>query len=224
MKLLSTFSKASSGAPSRRHFLRTSLGAAAGAAVVGPNIVKAETLGNKDKAAANSRIGIGFVGMGIISGGHLSTFSGHKEMQAIGVCDVKPDKLKWAGDYLRGQRSLEGFVETSQFEELIAHKDLDALCVTTPDHWHAGVALAAMKAGKDVYVEKPMTLTMEESFLMREAEKKFGRLKDRPETAMVIGYRAFTGKSHLFAVASSIFFIGTTAKHQQIDHVVFCYP
>lgn len=164
-----------SQSPSRRCFLKTTLGAAAGGVVIAPNIVKAETLGNKDKAGANSRIGIGFVGMGLISGGHLGSFSGNKECQPIGVCDVKAWQLKKAGDNLR-KRGHKGFVETAKFEELIANQDVDAVIVTTPDHWHAGVALAAMKAGKDVYVEKPMTLTMEESFLMREAEKKYGRI------------------------------------------------
>ena len=161
--------------PSRRRFLKTTFGAAAAGTVVGPNIVKAETLGNKDKAGANSRIGVGFVGMGLISGGHLGWFSGNKECQPIGVCDVKPGQLKKAGDRLR-KGGHKDFLETSKFEEIIGHKDCDIVIVTTPDHWHAGVALAAMKAGKDVYVEKPMTLTMEESFLMREAEEKYGRI------------------------------------------------
>jgi len=158
----------------RRRFLRTSF-AAAGAAVVGPNIVKAETLGNEEKEAASERIGIGFIGMGLISKGHLATFSGMKELQPIAVCDVKPQQLQQAGEVLR-KKGHEGILETALFEEVLAHPDVDAVCVTTPDHWHAAIALAAMKAGKDVYVEKPMTLTIEESFLMREAEKKYGRI------------------------------------------------
>lgn len=143
--------------------------------MVGPNIVKAETLGNGNKDAANSRIGIGFIGMGLIAGGHLKTFSGMKEMQAIAVCDVK----KWQLDNAAGQlekRGIKGFMKTDKFEEVLANPDIDAVCVTTPDHWHAAIALAAMKAGKDVFVEKPMTLTVEEGKLMVEAEKKYGRI------------------------------------------------
>lgn len=160
--------------PSRRRFLRTSFAAAAGA-VAAPNIVSSQTLGDKDKAAANSRIGIGFIGMGLISGGHLKTFSGMKDMQAMAVCDVKKWQLDKAAGVLE-KRGIKGFMKTDKFEEVLANKDIDAVCVTTPDHWHAAIALAAMKAGKDVYVEKPMTLTVEESKLMVEAEKKYGRI------------------------------------------------
>ncbi len=158
---------------SRRHFLKSTL--AAGAAFAGPNIVRAQTLGNKDKDAANSRIGMGFIGMGLISGGHLKTFSGMKEMQPLAVCDVKPNQLKRAVKTLEG-KGFKDIIATSQFEEVLANPAIDAVCVTTPDHWHAAIALAAMKAGKDVYVEKPMTLTIEESKLMVEAEKKYGRI------------------------------------------------
>ncbi len=160
--------------PSRRRFLRTSFAAAAGV-VVSPNIIRSQTLGDASKDAANSRIGLGFIGMGLISEGHLKTFSGMKEVQPIAVCDVKSWQLDQAATELES-RGHKGFLKTSKFEEVLAHPDIDAVCVTTPDHWHAGIALAAMKAGKDVYVEKPMTLTIEESKLMVEAEKKYGRI------------------------------------------------
>ncbi|MDX1680360.1 MAG: Gfo/Idh/MocA family oxidoreductase [Akkermansiaceae bacterium] len=158
----------------RRRFLKTSL-VVSGAALAGPNIVRAQTLGNGKKDAANSRIGMGFIGMGLISRGHLGTFSGMKEVQPLAVCDVKADKLGEAAEKLE-KRGHKGFMKTSKFEEVIANPDIDAVCVTTPDHWHVGIALAAMKAGKDVYVEKPMALTVEESKLMVEAERKYGRI------------------------------------------------
>ncbi len=153
---------------SRRRFLKTSL-AAAGAFSAGPQILRAETTG------ANDRIGMGFIGMGLISGGHLATFSGMKEVQPIAVCDVK----KWQLDKAAGELKKRGFndiVATAEFEEVLANPAIDAVCVTTPDHWHAAIALAAMKAGKDVYVEKPMTLTIEEGKALVEAEKKYGRI------------------------------------------------
>jgi predicted dehydrogenase len=159
---------------SRRHFLKTSL-TAAGAVIAGPQILRAETLGNATKDAANSRIGMGFIGMGLISDGHLRTFSSMKGVQAIAVCDVKEDQLKKALATLK-EKGIEGVTATSRFEEVLANPDIDAVCVTTPDHWHVGIALAAMKAGKDVYVEKPMSLTIEEGKAMVAAEKKYGRI------------------------------------------------
>jgi len=158
----------------RRHFLRSALGTA-GAVFAGPQIVRSETLGNATKAAANSRIGMGFIGMGLISDGHVVSFPGMKNVQPIAVCDVKDAHLKNAVGTLKG-KGYEDIFATPHFEEVLARPDIDAVCVTTPDHWHAAIALAAMKAGKDVYVEKPMTLTIEEGKALVAAEKKYGRI------------------------------------------------
>ncbi len=158
----------------RRQFLKSSLGTA-GAVFAGPQIVRAQTLGNESKAAANSRIGMGFIGMGLISDGHVRSFPGMKNVQPIAVCDLKEAQLKAAVNVLKG-KGYEDILATSRFEEVLARTDIDAVCVTTPDHWHAAIALAAMKAGKDVYVEKPMTLTIEEGKALVAAEKKYGRI------------------------------------------------
>ncbi|MBK1825867.1 Gfo/Idh/MocA family protein [Haloferula rosea] len=156
---------------SRRRFLKTSLGAA----VAGPQIVRAETLGNKNAAGANSRLGIGFIGVGQISQGHMVSFASMKDVQPIAICDVRQSALQNAEKKL-ADRGHKGLQATSKYEEVISNPDIDVVCVTTPDHWHAAIALEAMKAGKDVYVEKPMTLTIEEGQKMVEAEKKYGRI------------------------------------------------
>ncbi|MFU8893311.1 MAG: Gfo/Idh/MocA family protein [Luteolibacter sp.] len=158
----------------RRRFLTSSLAAASGFAAA-PQILRAETLGNATKAAANSRIGMGFIGMGLISDGHLKTFAGMKDVQPIAVCDVKAWQLEKAVKTLK-ERNFDDIQATANFEDIIANPAIDAVCITTPDHWHVAMALAAMKAGKDVYVEKPMTLTVEEGKAMVEAEKKYGRI------------------------------------------------
>jgi hypothetical protein len=159
---------------SRRQFLKSSLGAA-GAVFVAPHIVRAETLGTAAKAAANSRIGMGFIGMGLISDGHVRSFPGMKNVQPIAVCDVKDQALQRAVATLK-EKGYADILATARFEEVLAHPDVDAVCVTTPDHWHAAIAVAAMKAGKDVYVEKPMTLTIEEGKAMVAAEQKYQRI------------------------------------------------
>ena len=158
----------------RRRFLKSSL-TAAGAVIAGPQIVRAETLGNAAKTGANSRIGMGFIGMGLISEGHLGTFAGMKDVQPLAVCDVKEWQLKKAVGVLKS-KGHNDIKATARFEEVLSNPDIDAVCVTTPDHWHAAIAIAAMKAGKDVYVEKPMTLTIEEGKMMVAAEKKYGRI------------------------------------------------
>jgi predicted dehydrogenase len=158
-----------SNTPSRRQFLKSSLFATS-AVFAGPQIVRAETLGNANKAGANSRIGMGFIGMGLISDGHVRSFPGMKNVQPIAVCDVKEESLKKAQGVMI-EKGFKDIIATSRFEE-----DIQAVCVTTPDHWHAAIAIAALKAGKDVYVEKPMTLTIEEGKALVAAEKKYGRI------------------------------------------------
>lgn len=160
--------------PNRRHFIKASLGTA-GAMFAGPQIVRAETLGNAGKAAANSRIGMGFIGMGLISDGHVRSFPGMKNVQPIAVCDVREEPLKKAVGIL-SEKGFKDIIATPRFEEVISNPDIQAVCVTTPDHWHAAIALAALKAGKDVYVEKPMTLTIDEGKALVAAEKKYGRI------------------------------------------------
>jgi predicted dehydrogenase len=138
-------------------------------------ILKAETLGNSKKASANSRIGIGFIGTGIISDGHLKSFAGMKEIQAVAACDVRQSSLDAALEKLakKGATSVQA---TAYSEEVIQNPDVDIVCISTPDHWHAALAIEAMKAGKDVYVEKPMTMTVEEGKAVLAAEQKYGRI------------------------------------------------
>jgi predicted dehydrogenase len=160
--------------PNRRFFLKKSFGAA-GAVFAGPQIIRAETLGNAKKTGANSRIGMGFIGMGLISDGHVRSFPGMKNVQPIAVCDVRDEPLKRALGVLN-EKGFKDIIATTHYEEIIANPDIQAVCVTTPDHWHAAIALAALKAGKDVYVEKPMTLTIEEGKALVAAEKKYGSI------------------------------------------------
>ena len=158
----------------RRHFLRQSI-AATGFLLGAPNIIKAETLGNANKASANSRIGIGFIGVGLIAKGHLISFSGMKDVQAVAVCDVRRANLDSAVEIL-AQKGATSVAATQYYEELLQNPAVDIVCIATPDHWHAAIAIEAMKAGKDVYVEKPMTLTVEEGKAVLAAEQKYGRI------------------------------------------------
>ncbi|MDP4609796.1 MAG: Gfo/Idh/MocA family oxidoreductase [Opitutales bacterium] len=159
---------------SRRTFVKNSA-AAVGALLVAPQIVRAQTLGNADKNGANSRIGLGFIGTGLIAKGHLASFPSLKEVQPIAVCDVREKAIKGALRIL-GQKGYKDLQTSAHAEEILANPDVDVVCIATPDHWHAALAIEAMKAGKDVYVEKPMTLTIEEGKAVIAAQKKYGRV------------------------------------------------
>jgi predicted dehydrogenase len=159
---------------SRRHFIGSSL-AAAGGMMGAPQIVRAETLGNAAKTAANSRIGVGFIGLGLMGEAHLRSFTGMRQTQPVAVCDVKDWRLRSALDILK-EKDFHEIQASSRFEEILANPAVDVVCIVTPDHWHAAIAVMAMKAGKDVYVEKPMTLTIDEGKMLVEAEKKYGRI------------------------------------------------
>ena len=158
----------------RRHFLKQSV-AAAGFLLGAPSIIKAETLGNANKAGANSRIGIGFIGTGLIAKGHLVSFASMRDVQAVAACDVRTSNLTQAVERL-ASKGAKSVAATQYYEELLQNPAVDIVCIATPDHWHAAIAIEAMQAGKDVYVEKPMTLTIEEGKAVLAAEQKYGRI------------------------------------------------
>jgi len=158
---------------SRRDFLKK--GAVLGSSLaVAPMILRAETLGMKGRIGPNSRINIGLIGFGKQIGAHLGLV-GNQAIHPLYVCDLKPWQLKDAKDKV-ASRGYADVVATPDYEDLIQDPGVDAVVVVTPDHWHAAISLAAMKAGKDVYVEKPMTLTIAEGKAMVEAEKRYGSI------------------------------------------------
>ncbi|MCY4187259.1 MAG: Gfo/Idh/MocA family oxidoreductase, partial [Bryobacterales bacterium] len=108
---------------------------------------------------ANDTIGIGVIGLGNISGGHLKEYARRPGARITAVCDIYAPRLD------RGvtQSAARGY---RRYEDLIQDPRVDAVIVCTPDHWHAPMAIAAMQAGKDVDVEKPMSLTIAEAAQM----------------------------------------------------------
>ena len=157
----------------RRKFLKQS--AKAVTTLLGaPLILRSQTLGDARKVAANSRIGIGFVGAGLICEHHLKSFAGMKELQAVAVCDVRQSRIEDAKNLL-SEKGVSSVAATTYYEELIQNPDVDIVCVATPDHRHAAIAIEAMKEGKDVFVENPMTLTIEEGSSAC-GGRKYGRI------------------------------------------------
>jgi predicted dehydrogenase len=162
----------------RREFLKHA--ALSGAALVLPAIVPASVL---SADAPSNRITIGLVGMGLMMHSHHHIMLGRGDVQVLAVCDVdrtKRDRAKAETEkaYAAKQASgtYRGCDAYNEYESVVGREDIDAVFVVTPDHWHTMISVAAMRHGKDVYVQKPMTLTIREGRLMSDTAKQSGAI------------------------------------------------
>jgi len=158
----------------RRQFLKHAAGTTAGAAVF-PYVVSASALGNTGGVAASERITVGCIGVGPQGSGVMGNFLKQKDAQVVAVCDVKSHVLKAAQDRVNKHYDGTGCAAYKDFRQLLARADIDAVLVATPDHWHVLAALAAVRAGKDVYLEKPMGLSLAQDQALRTAVHRHGR-------------------------------------------------
>lgn len=134
-------------------------------------------------SAANDRITLGLIGMGRINNSHLRTFTGFDDVQIVAACDCVGSRLDHYSAmiddiYAKKKKSgtHKGVAKHRDFRELIARDDIDAVVIGTPDHWHAIPSIMACNAGKDVYCEKPLSLTIEEGRAMVNAARKNKRV------------------------------------------------
>ena len=161
---------------SRRDFVKRSVAGALAA----PLFLPASALGRAGQAPASERLTLGFIGMGTMNRGHLGHFLGQKDVQVLAVCDVdttrRENARKMVEDRYGKNGTYKGCGAYNDFRELLARKDIDAVVIATPDHWHAIPVLEACKAGKDIYCEKPLTLTIAEAKRLIEAVRKYNRV------------------------------------------------
>jgi predicted dehydrogenase len=115
---------------------------------------------------SNERVRLGVVGLGNRGDQLLDAFAPHKDAEVVALCDVYEPYLAPAQKKVGGRAKL-----FHDFRELLAQKDIDAVVIATPDHWHALQFVAACRAGKDIYVEKPLSLTIAEGQRMVQAAK-----------------------------------------------------
>ena len=148
----------------RRNFLKTGLGAAA--ALGFPAIVPASVLG---QFAPSKRINIGAIGVGRISRVHdMPMILQYDRARIVAVCDLDAHRVedgkKFVNDYYATKtgKPYDGVTGYANYHNLLANKDIDAVVVSTPDHWHALIGVDAVRAGKDVYLQKPASLTIAE--------------------------------------------------------------
>ena len=143
----------------RRFFIKTAAMAAAGAASF-PYIVSASSLGGDGQVAPSEQINLGLIGTGNINGHHREAFLAEKDARIVAVCDPVTARREGYRDRINQAYQSDVCSDYRDFRELLARRDIDGVCIATPDHWHAVMAIAAMQAGKDVYVEKPLTRTV----------------------------------------------------------------
>lgn len=146
-------------------------------------IVPRRVLGGPGFTAPSDEITLGFIGVGRQGTGLGKRFQENAANRIIAACDVDQSKLQRFKDQTElkyaetlAQNDYEGCRVFDDWRELIDRDDIDAVVVATPDHWHSQISVAAMKAGKDVYCEKPMSLTIHEGQQMVKAARKYDRV------------------------------------------------
>ncbi len=167
----------------RRAFLQR-VTCATGAALTAPLVVPARALGADGTVAPSNRITIGFIGTGRqVFYANLPWHLASEETQVVAVCDVdscRMDKAKAKVEETYTTKSpagtWKGCATHGDFRDLLARKDIDAVMISTPDHWHAYMAIEAAKAGKDIALEKPISLSVAEGRAIAEAVKQHNRV------------------------------------------------
>ena len=149
----------------RRQFLK-----AAAVAVAVPLFVPRTVFADAKRPGANDRIGVAGIGVGRQGGGVFGAAAGDKRTDAVAICDV----WKKRGLEIAAKHKIPENAVSQDYRKVIDRKDVDAIVTATPEHWRSLICVHAALAGKHLYVEKPITLTIEDGVLMRKAAKKTG--------------------------------------------------
>ncbi len=147
---------------SRRKFIQTT----GAAAIAAPLIMKSSFL-NGQNLPASDRINLGIIGCGGMGMANLNACVTNPNVVVTAACDVWKDRLDPVVE--RFKTTCTGYTD---FREMLRKKDLDAVIISTPAHWHALIAIAACEAGKDIYLQKPMTMHLGESLAVRNAVRQ----------------------------------------------------
>ena len=147
---------------SRRRFIKT-----AGAAAIAAPVIMQSSMAAGKKVLASDKINLGIIGCGGLGNVSLDICSSQPDVVVTAACDVWKDRMDPV--LTKFGSTCTGYTD---FRELLQRKDLDAVIIATPAHWHAIMAIAASEAGKDIYLQKPMTMHVGESLAVRNAVKK----------------------------------------------------
>ena len=160
----------------RRQFLKTAAVTGAAAVAGFPTIVKASALGKGGAVAPSDRIVMAGIGFGMMGPGNMESFLEKPEVQWVAVCDLDTEPLAMAKGMVDKKYGNKACATYHDFRELYQRKDLDAVSIAVPDHWHAILSIAALRAGLDVYGEKPLTHNLREGRALCDAVKRYGRV------------------------------------------------
>jgi predicted dehydrogenase len=152
----------------RRKFLKT-----AAVSVAIPYILPSSVVSCIGREVPSKRLTLGLIGLGSMGMRHLKGFLQEEDCRIVGVCDVDASRLSAAAGEINKHYKNNDCAEYRDFRELVARDDVDTLCISVPDHWHAIIALAGILAGKDIYGEKPLTLTITEGQALVEAVNRY---------------------------------------------------
>ena len=175
---------------SRRNFLK--MAGAASVAAAMPAIVPGSALGLDGSVAPSNRVNMGFIGLGGQGTGHLlgggwtyvpGGYMARKDVQVLAVCDVDQRHRQSARERCNrlyaeetGQSTYNGVKDYNDFLAVLARPDIDAVLIAVPYHWAAILAVTAMRAGKDVYCEKPIAVSIREGQAVRQVSRRFERV------------------------------------------------
>jgi len=157
--------------------------------VAAPWVVPASVLGGENKPAPSERISLGIIGVNGMGSANLANCAAHPDVVVTAICDVSAARREAA--VARHQATAKGHTD---FRELLARADVDAVIIAAPPHWHALMAIEAVKAGKDIYLQKPMTLYPAETLAVRNAVNRHQRISQ-------VGTQIHAGQNYRNAVA-----------------------
>jgi len=173
----------------RRKFIKRTVSAASGL-IIAPTIIPSYARGGNGKTAPSDKIRLALIGCGNQGSSDIMQFAQDDRVQVVALCDVNRRGGGYWGGSVRGREVVEemlndfytekndktfkGLRLTEEFREIIDMNDLDAISIAVPDHWHAIPSLMAAKAGKAIYCQKPLALTIPEGRAISDAVKKYG--------------------------------------------------
>ncbi len=156
----------------RRQLFQAATGVMAGF----PMIVKADVLGRNGAVPPSDRVTMATIGVGWMGSGHLGEFAKVPQAQIVAVCDIDETHLTQAKSFVDLKYGNQSCATYRAFEEVLFRKDIDAVSIALPDHWHAIAAVLALRNGKDVYGEKPLAHTFDEGLKIVNTMKEYKRV------------------------------------------------